>query len=159
MNTTPELGNLLKKIYPDGHEILYTYNVLSLPKRITFASGKWMERFYNERLQVVSNVYSSANTPSVHSSPNALGTICRVEDSWGLVYDYGILPYGQLLTNEVVSSTWMNWQLSHAHEQFDREAGWSLSVDNVNKGNAHWTYDNEGRISHLVCHKLRRAIY
>ena len=147
----PGTGDLLKKIYPDGHEILYTYHALSLPKRITYASGKWMERFYNERLQVVSNVYSLANTPSVHSSPNEIGTICRVEDSWGLVYDYGILPYGQLLTNEVVSSPWMNWQLAHAHEKFDREAGWSLSVDNVNKGNAHWTYDNEGRISHLFC--------
>ena len=121
----PGTGNLLKKIYPDGHEITYTYHVLSLPKRITYASGKWMERFYNERLQVVSNVYSSANTPSVHDSPNALGTICRTEDSWGLVYDYGIRPYGQLLTNEVVSSPWMNWQLAHAHERFDREAGWS----------------------------------
>ena len=147
----PGTGNLLKKIYPDGHEITYTYHVLSLPKRITYASGKWMERFYNERLQVVSNVYSSANTPSVHDSPNALGTICRTEDSWGLVYDYGIRPYGQLLTNEVVSSPWMNWQLAHAHERFDREAGWSLSVENVPKGNAYWEYDSEGRISHLVC--------
>ena len=147
----PGTGDLLKKIYPDGHEILYTYHVLSLPKRITYASGKWMERFYNERLQVVSNVYSSVNTPSIHSSPNELGTICRVEDSWGLVYDYGIRPYGQLLTTEVVSSPWMNWQLAHAHGRFDREAGWSLSVENVNKGNVHWTYDNESRISHLVC--------
>lgn len=64
----PGTGDLLKKIYPDGRGITYTYHVLSLPKRITYASGKWMERFYNERLQVVSNVYSSANTPSVHAN-------------------------------------------------------------------------------------------
>ena len=147
----PGTGDLLKKIYPDGHEIIYTYYETSLPKRITYASGKWMERFYNERLQAVSNVYSSANTPSVHASPNAFGTICRTEDSWGLVYDYGIRPYGQLLTNEVVSSPWMNWQLAHAHEQFDREFGWSLSVDNVSKGCTYWIYDSEGRISYLVC--------
>ena len=147
----PRTGDLLKKVYADGHEISYTYYLSSLPKRITYASGKWMERFYNERLQMVSNVYSSVNTPSIHSSPNELGTICRVEDSWGLVYAYGIRPYGQLLTNEVVTSPWMNWQLSHAHERFDRESGWALSVDNVPKGNTHWDYDTDGRISHLVC--------
>lgn len=147
----PDTGVLLKKIYPDGNKILYTYYARSLPKRITFASGRWKERFYNERLQVVSNVYSSANTPSVHDSPNALGTICRTEDSWGLVYDYEIRPYGQILTNEVVTSPWMNWQLSHAHERFDRESGWSLSVNSVSKGSAHWSYDSDGRISHLVC--------
>ena len=96
----PATGLLKKKIYADGHEINYTHTAWGYPKRITYASGKWMERFYNHRLQTVSNVYSSANTPAVQVSPNELGTITRVEDSGGLVYDYGIRPMNQLLTKE-----------------------------------------------------------
>lgn len=49
----PATGNLTKKIYPDGHQITYTYHYINLPKRITYASGKWMERNYNNRLQTL----------------------------------------------------------------------------------------------------------
>lgn len=155
----PATGNLIKKIYPDGNAINYTYYLYSLPKRITYASGRWIERFYNEQLQTVSNVYSSANTPFVSVSPNVLGTICRVEDAWGLVYGYGIRPLNQLLTNEVVTSSWMNWQLVHSHDQYCRETGLSLTVGNVEKGNSYWNYDNEGRFAKLVCtNSFGRAI-
>ncbi len=155
----PATGNLTKKIYPDGHAINYTYHLHSLPKRITYASGRWMERFYNKQLQTVSNVYSSANTPFVSVSPNVLGTICRVEDAWGLVYDYGIRPLNQLLTNEVVTSSWMNWQLVHSHDQYCRETGLLLTVGNVAKGSSSWNYDNEGRFDKLVCtNSFGRAI-
>ena len=147
----PQTGHLLKKIYPDGHEISYTYHYINLPKRITYASGKWMERSYNDRLQVIATSYSSENTPNLFSTPNEFGTICNVEDSQHLVYDYGIQPLGQLLTNEVVSSPWMNWKLKHTHGLYQRESGWSLSVDNTSKGSAHWIYGNIGKISQLVC--------
>jgi RHS repeat-associated protein len=144
-------GNLIKKIYPDGHQISYTYHYNNLPKRITYASGKWMERNYNNRLQTVSTIYSSENTPNIYSTPNEFGTICKVEDSKGLIYDYGIHPYGQLLTNEVVSSPWMNWVLTHFHGQYQRENGWALSVENIKKANEYWSYNNNGKISYLVC--------
>lgn len=147
----PATGLLLKKIYADGHEINYTYTNNGYPKRITYASGKWMERFYNHRLQTVSNVYSSANTPAVFVSPDALGTITRAEDSGGLVYDYGIRPLNQLLTNEVVSSAWMSWRLDHAHDQYCRESGLGLSVDGVAKCRSGWCYDRYGRFDRLVC--------
>lgn len=147
----PATGSLIKKIYPDGHEISYTYYDDLLPKRITYASGKWMERNYNSRRHAVSTIYSSQDTPAIYSTPNELGTVCRVEDAGGLIYDYGIRPYGQLLTNEVVSSPWMNWRLAHSYEKYQRESGWSLSINNVKKGAEHWTYGNEGRICGLVC--------
>lgn len=147
----PATGLLLKKIYPDGHEISYGYWAWGLPRRITYASGKWKERFYNERLQTVSNIYSSAGTPAVLVHPNALGTVCRAEDAWGLVYDYGIRPLNQLLTNETVTSSWMSWQLAHSHDQFSRENGLSLTVGHEKKGCSFWRYDHEGRFSNLVC--------
>lgn len=144
-------GNLVKKIYPDGHEVSYTYHLGILPKRITYPSGKWKERYYNNRLQVVSNVYSSVNTPNVYSLPNEFGTICRVEDSRGVVYDYGIRPLGQVLTNELVNSPWMNWQLGHTVDQYSRDNGLSLYVDNEKKGDSYWEYSKEGKITRLVC--------
>ena len=144
-------GLPLKKIYPDGHEINYTYFNAGLPKRMTYASGKWKERRYNDRLQTVANVYSSVNTPDVFVSPNELGTIIRAEDAGGLVYDYGIRPLGQLLTNEVVTSPWMNWRLSHSHDQCSRESGLALTVDGEPKGRSSWHYDAEGLFAGLVC--------
>ena len=74
----PETGRLARKVYPDGKAIGYTYYCEGLPKRITQASGKWMERFYDSRLNVTSNVYSSENTPDVHVVPNEFGTPLRV---------------------------------------------------------------------------------
>lgn len=147
----PATGLLLKKVYPDGHEINYTYTAWGYPKRITYASGKWMERFYNQRFQTVSNVYSSAITPAVFVSPNELGTITRVEDSDGLVYDYGIRPLNQLLTNEVVTSPWMNWRLDHAHDQYCRESGLKLKVDGVARSCSVWNYDRNGRFDWMIC--------
>lgn len=147
----PATGLLLKKVYPDGHEINYTYTAWGYPKRITYASGKWMERFYNQRFQTVSNVYSSAVTPAVFVSPNELGTITRVEDFDGLVYDYGIRPLNQLLTNEVVTSPWMSWDLAHAHDQYGREAGLKLKVDGVAKSCSVWNYDRNGRFDWMIC--------
>ena len=147
----PATGLLKKKIYADGHEINYTHTAWGYPKRIASASGRWKERFYNDRLQTVSNVYSSANTPAVQVSPNALGTITRVEDSGGLVYDYGIRPMNQLLTNEVVTSAWMNWRLGHAHDRYCRESGLDLSVDGVPKCRSGWSYDGNGRFDRLAC--------
>lgn len=102
-------------------------------------------------LPFISTLYSSDNTPNIYSTPNEFGTICKVEDSGNLVYDYGIHPYGQLLTNEVVSSPWMNWTLTHSHGQYQRENGWSLSVDNTRKGNQSWSYNNNGKISRIEC--------
>ena len=66
----PGTGRLTRKVYADGKAINYTYHYGNLPKRITQASGKWMERFYDGRLNVTSNVYSSENTPDVHIVPN-----------------------------------------------------------------------------------------
>ncbi|MGN0855106.1 MAG: RHS repeat domain-containing protein, partial [Kiritimatiellia bacterium] len=117
----------------------------------TYASGKWMERFYNHRLQTVSNVYSSVNTPTVSVSPDEWGAITRAEDSGGLVYDYDIHPIHQLLTNEVVTSAWMNWNLGHAHDRYDRETGLALSVEGVAKCRSGWSYDGNGRFDRLVC--------
>ena len=94
----PATGNLLKKIYPDRHQITYTYHHLNLPKRITYASGKWMERNYNNRLQTVATVYSSENTPNIYSTPNEFGTVCKVEDLQGCVYSVERLDR-QSLTN------------------------------------------------------------
>ena len=74
----PETGRLARKVYPDGKAISYTYYCEGLPKRITQASGKWMERFYDSRLNVTSNAYSSENTPDVHVVPNEFGTPIRV---------------------------------------------------------------------------------
>ena len=99
-----EMGRLMRKVYADGKAINYTYHYGNLPKRITQASGKWMERFYDGRLNVTSNVYLSENTPNVHIVPNEFGTPLRVSDTAGLVYEYGIRPMGQLLTNETVTS-------------------------------------------------------
>ena len=59
----PGTGRLMRKVYADGKAISYSYHCGNLPKRITLASGKWMERFYDGRLNVTSNVYSSENTP------------------------------------------------------------------------------------------------
>ena len=59
----PGTGRLMRKVYADGKAINYTYHYGGLPKRITRASGKWMERFYDNRLNVTSNVYSVENTP------------------------------------------------------------------------------------------------
>ena len=59
----PGTGRLMRKVYADGKAINYTYHYGNLPKRITQASGKWMERFYDNRLNVTSNVYSVENTP------------------------------------------------------------------------------------------------
>ena len=147
----PSTGLPLKKIYPDGHEISYTYIQPGFPKRITYASGKWKERRYNDRLQTVANVYSSENTPDVSVLPNELGTITSAEDAGGLVYDYGIRPLGQLLTNEVVTCPWMNWSLSHSHDRYSRETGLALTVDGEPKGRSSWHYDAEGRFAGLVC--------
>ena len=74
----PGTGRLVRKVYPDGKAISYTYYCEGLPKRITQASGKWMERHYDSRLNVTSNVYSSENTPDVHVVPNEFGTPIRV---------------------------------------------------------------------------------
>ena len=52
----PGTGRLLRKIYPDGKTIEFTWHSEGLPKRITQASGKWMERFYDDRFNAVSNV-------------------------------------------------------------------------------------------------------
>ncbi|MBR4613739.1 MAG: RHS repeat-associated core domain-containing protein [Kiritimatiellae bacterium] len=147
----PATGLLVQKTYPDGHSISYTYFDCGLPRRITQASGKWMERAYNDRWQMVSNFYSSADTPWVAVTPNVLGTVERVEDANGLVYDYGIRPMGQLVTNEAASSPWMSWELRHGHDGYSREMGWGLSVDGALKGGMRWQYDTEGRISHAVC--------
>lgn len=74
----PGTGRLARKVYPDGKAISYTYYCEGLPKRITQASGKWMERGYDSRLNVTSKVYSSENTPDVHVVPNEFGTPIRV---------------------------------------------------------------------------------
>ena len=74
----PGTGRLARKVYPDGKAISYTYYCEGLPKRITQASGKWMERGYDSRLNVTSKVYSSENTPDVHIVPNEFGTPIRV---------------------------------------------------------------------------------
>ena len=147
----PGTGRLMRKVYADGKAINYTYHYGDLPKRITQASGKWMERFYDNRLNVTSNVYSSENTPDVHIVPNEFGTPLRVADTAGLVYEYGICPKGQLLTNETVTSPWMDWSLGHSHDQFSRETGWFLSVDGDEKGSAVCSYDRNGRVSQMEC--------
>ena len=144
-------GRLTRKVYPDGKAITYTYHYGDLPKRITQASGKWMERFYDSRLNVTSNVYSSENTPDVHIVPNEFGTPLRVADTAGLVYEYGIRPMGQLLTNETVTSPWMDWTLGHSHDQFSRETGWTLSVDGEEKGTTDFNYGRNGKISQMTC--------
>ena len=147
----PGTGRLLRKVYADGKAVSYTYHCGDLPKRITQASGKWMERFYDSRLNVTSNVYSSENTPDVHIVPNEFGTPIRVADDAGLVYEYGIRPRGQLLTNETVTSPWMDWTLGHSHDQFSRETGWTLSVDGDEKGATVYSYDRNGKISQMEC--------
>lgn len=147
----PGTGRLARKVYPDGKVISYTYYCEGLPKRITQASGKWMERFYDSRLNVTSNVYSSENTPDVHIVPNEFGTPIRVADASGLVYEYGIRPKGQLLTNETVTSPWMDWTLGHSRDQFSRETGWTLSVDGAEKGRTTFSYDGNGKISQMEC--------
>ena len=147
----PGTGRLVRKIYPDGKAIGYTYYCEGLPKRITQASGKWMERFYDNRLNVTSNVYSSENTPDVHVVPNEFGTPIRVADASGLVYEYGIRTKGQLLTNETVTSPWMDWTIGHSHDQFSRETGWTLSVDGAEKGMTTFSYDGSGNISQMEC--------
>ena len=147
----PGTGRLVRKVYPDGKAVSYTYHCGNLPKRITQASGKWMERFYDSRLNVTSNVYSSENTPGVHIVPNEFGTPIRVADDAGLVYEYGIRSKGQLLTNETVTSPWMDWTLGHSHDQFSRETGWTLSVDGAEKGRTTFNYDGNGKISPMVC--------
>ena len=86
----PGTGRLLRKVYPDGKTVSYTYHCGDLPGRITQASGKWMERHYDSRLNVASNVYSLENTPNVQILPNEFGTPLRVADASGLVYEYGI---------------------------------------------------------------------
>ena len=121
----PSTGLPLKKIYPDGHEINYTYIDAGLPNRITYASGKWKERRYNERLQTIANVYSSANTPDVFVSLNELGTITRAEDAGGLVYDYGIRPHGQLLKTR--SAVFDRWNL--IYERFEDGANQAEEVE------------------------------
>ena len=147
----PGTGRLMRKVYADGRAIDYTYHCGDLPKRITQASGKWMERFYDSRLNVTSYVYSSENTPDVHVVPNEFGTPIRVADDAGLVYEYGIRPRGQLLTNETVTSPWMDWALGHSHDQFSRETGWTLSVDGDEKGATTFSYDKSGKISQMEC--------
>ena len=144
-------GRLVRKIYPDGKAISYTYHYGELPKRIMLASGKWKERFYDSRLNVTSNVYSSQNTPDVHIVPNEFGTPILVSDAAGLVYEYGIRSRGQILTNETVTSPWMNWTLGHSHDPFSRETGWTLSVDGDEKGEASLDYDGNGRVRHVTC--------
>ena len=147
----PGTGRLTRKVYADGKAINYTYHYGNLPKRITQASGKWMERFYDGRLNVTSNVYSSENTPNVHIVPNEFGTPFRVADTAGLIYEYDIRPMEQLLTNEMVTSPWMDWTLGHSHDQFSRETGWVLSVDGDEKGSTTFGYDRSGRISQMTC--------
>ena len=147
----PGTGRLVRKVYPDGKAISYAYYCEGLPKRITQASGKWMERFYDSRLNVTSNVYSSENTPDVHIVPNEFGTPLRVADVSGLVYEYSIRSKGQLLTNETVTSPWMDWTLGHSHDQFSRETGWTLSVDGAEKGRTTFNYDGNGKISQMEC--------
>ena len=140
-----------RKIFPDGSITSYEYVLGDKPGRITQPSGKWMERIYNSRCQMVSNVYSSANTPCVAVDQNAFGTVERVEDANGLVYGYGILPMGQLLTNEVATSPWMSWTLRHGHDQHSRETGWELTVNDSPKGGLRYQYDANGRICEAVC--------
>lgn len=147
----PGTGRLTRKVYADGKAINYAYHYGNLPKRITQASGKWMERFYDGRLSVTSNVYSSENTPDVHIIPNEFGTPLRVADTAGLVYEYDIRPMGQLLTNETVTSPWMDWSLGHSHDQFSRETGWTLSVDGEEKGMTAFSYGRNGKISQMTC--------
>lgn len=147
----PGTGRLVRKVYPDGKAINYTYHFGELPKRITQASGKWMERFYDNRLNVTSNVYSSENTPDVHIAPNEFGTPIRVSDASGLVYEYGIRPMGQVLTNESVTSPWMDWNLAHSLDPLSRETGWALSVDGVEKGTTTLDYDGNGKVWHMTC--------
>ena len=144
-------GRLVRKIYPDGKAISYTYHYGELPKRIMLASGKWKERFYDSRLNVTSNVYSSQNTPDVRIVPNEFGTPILVSDAAGLVYEYGIRSRGQILTNETVTSPWMNWTLGHSHDSFSRETGWTLSVDGDEKGGVSFDYDGNGKIWRLTC--------
>lgn len=147
----PGTGRLVRKVYPDGKTVSYTYHCGDLPGRITQASGKWMERHYDSRLNVTSNVYSSENTPDVQIVPNEFGAPIRVADDAGLVYEYGIRPRGQLLTNETVTSPWMDWALGHSHDQFSRETGWTLSVDGDEKGATACSYDRNGKISQKEC--------
>ena len=135
----------------EGHVISYTFYTPDLPRRITQPSGKWKERVYNSRLQMISNIYSSASTPWVSVEPNAFGTAERVEDANGLVYEYGIQPMGQLMTNEVVTSPWMTWTLRHGHDGFSRETGWELAVEDIPKGSVGYRYDANGQICEAVC--------
>ena len=147
----PETGRLMRKTYPDGKTIEFTWHSEGLPKRITQASGKWMERFYDDRLNAVSNVYSSVDTPDVCIVPNEFGTPLRVSDAAGLVYEYDILPSGQIMTNETVTSPWMNWTLGHLHDQYLRETGWSLSIEGLVKGTVAVDYDEDGKTTHMTC--------
>ena len=147
----PGTGRLMRKVYADGKAVSYTYHCGELPKRITLPSGKWRERCYDSRLNVTSNVYSSENTPNVHIVPNEFGTPLRVSDDAGLVYEYGIRPMGLLLTNETVTSPWMDWTLAHSHDQFSRETGWTLAVAGDERGCASIGYDQRGRISQMTC--------
>ena len=147
----PRTGRLMRKVYADGKAISYTYHCGDLPKRITLASGKWRERHYDSRLNVTSNVYSSENTPNVHIVPNEFGTPFRVSDDAGLVYEYGIRPMDQLLTNETVTSPWMDWTLAHSHDQFSRETGWTLAVAGDEKGSTTIGYSKRGKISQMTC--------
>ena len=147
----PETGRLMRKIYPGGKTIEFTWHSEGLPKRITQASGKWMERFYDDRLNAVSNVYSSVDTPDVCIVPNEFGTPLRVSDAAGLVYEYDILPSGQIMTNETVTSPWMNWTLGHLHDQYLRETGWSLSIEGLVKGTVAFDYDEDGKTTHMTC--------
>ena len=135
----------------EGHVMSYTFYTPDLPRRITQPSGKWKERVYNSRWQMISNIYSSASTPWVSVEPNAFGTPERVEDANGIVYEYGIQPMGQLMTNEVVTSPWMTWTLQHGHDGSSRETGWELAVEGILKGSVRYQYDANGQLCEAVC--------
>ena len=135
----------------EGHVMSYTFHTPDLPRRVTQPSGKWKERVYNSRWQMISNIYSSASTPWVSVEPNVFGTAERVEDANGLIYHYGILPMGQLMTNEIVTSPWMSWTLQHGHDAHSRETGWELEVDGSPKGNVSYRYDTNGQICEAAC--------
>lgn len=145
----PGTSFLTSKEYPDGSTVTFTY-WYDKPKRITYASGKWKERQYNRIGQITANIYSSASTPSVYCTLNGFDTLTNVFDSAGIQYVYHCNPRQQV-TNECVITPWMSWGVRHEFGSFGDPSSSALSVEGVPKHSVAYHYDNERRLSDLVC--------